>query len=711
MPLNWSTTFCDYSEFAANSRTAAQQLGYTMMAPFIFAAAMLNFGITMSSVIFEDESGLRVILRCMGMRSLPYWSSWILWHLLFASLLASVLCTSGLLMGIDMFQRNSFGVLFLLFYLFESAMVGGAYLSAVFIRRAHPATTYTLCVFVVGWICQTVVAFGFPYTTDFRQAAPYSYYIMSLLPWNLLSKGVKDLASAASAVSQGSSAFGISWATRYSYCVSDGAETFQGMADALDPSYHSFNCVMPVGEVLEWLFGLHVVFITLSVILEVKRLSIAGMRVSLPRRLLSMLRRKSQSPSTPDEGHAPPDPGRVDEAVKEEEQRVRRLQQEHLAGHPTPATASDSPQPSASPAPADDSVLIMGLSKTYAGGKQALKDVWYSMRRSEIFCLVGANGAGKTTTLNILTGCLPPSSGDATVEGLSVGRQTSAVRDLMGVCPQFDVLWNRLTVQEHLQLYADIKGVPVSECSDSVAELIKRVGLTKAADKWAGRCSGGMRRRLSVAIALLGNPKIIYLDEPTTGMDPINRRHVWNVIQAAKQHSTIALTTHSLEEADILSDRVAVMGEGRLQYIGSSLRMKRKFGSGYLVTISFQPAEPPPEDRLARGNSAMRREVAEAERARRQGMRAEVKYAVLSKLMVLMTLEENEKYMRFRVRFSEDDQLGEVLEELERKAGHWGIANVEVGLPSLEEAVLELMSAVKRTSTLAALPASKKAAA
>eukprot|EP00873_Tetraselmis_striata_P007092 jgi/Tetstr1/427356/TSEL_017523.t1 len=586
------------------------------------------------------------------------------------------LAPTGLLMGIDMFQRNSFGVLFLLFYLFESAMVGGAYLSAVFIRRAHPATTYTLCVFVVGWICQTVVAFGFPYTTDFRQA--YSYYIMSLLPWNLLSKGVKDLASAASAVSQGSSAFGISWATRYSYCVSDGAETFQGMADALDPSYHSFNCVMPVGEVLEWLFGLHVVFITLSVILEVKRLSIAGMRVTLPRRLLSMLRRKSQSPSTPDEGHPPPDPGRVDEAVKEEEQRVRRLQQEHLAGHPTPATASDSPQPSASPAPADDSVLIMGLSKTYAGGKQALKDVWYSMRRSEIFCLVGANGAGKTTTLNILTGCLPPSSGDATVEGLSVGRQTSAVRDLMGVCPQFDVLWNRLTVREHLQLYADIKGVPVSECSDSVAELIKR---------------------------------IIYLDEPTTGMDPINRRHVWNVIQAAKQHSTIALTTHSLEEADILSDRVAVMGEGRLQYIGSSLRMKRKFGSGYLVTISFEPAEPPPEDRLARGNSAMRREVAEAERARRQGMRAEVKYAVLSKLMVLMILEENEKYMRFRVRFSEDDQLGEVLEELERKAGHWGIANVEVGLPSLEEAVLELMRAVKRTSALAALPASNKAAA
>jgi ABC-type multidrug transport system ATPase subunit len=167
-------------------------------------------------------------------------------------------------------------------------------------------------------------------------------------------------------------------------------------------------------------------------------------------------------------------------------------------------------------------------------------------------------GAGKTTTIHCLTGVLPFTRGEALVYGNSIATPAGldAARPLIGICPQFDTgLWDHLTGREHLQLFASIKGLPRKVRSIEADLLLEEVKLTEAGNITAGAYSGGMKRRLSVSLALLGDPKVVYLDEPTTGLDPISRRHLWDLIDKAKRGRAIVLTTHSMEEADILGDR------------------------------------------------------------------------------------------------------------------------------------------------------------
>jgi ABC-type multidrug transport system ATPase subunit len=163
----------------------------------------------------------------------------------------------------------------------------------------------------------------------------------------------------------------------------------------------------------------------------------------------------------------------------------------------------------------------------------------------------------------------------------------SNIRRMIGVCPQFDILWDALTAKEHVQLFASIKGLPPSTIKSVAEQSLAQVKLSQAANVRAGSYSGGMKRRLSVAIALIGDPKLVFLDEPTTGMDPITRRHVWDIIEEAKKGRAIVLTTHSMEEADILSDRIAIMAKGKLRCIGTSIRLKSKFGTGYIANVNF----------------------------------------------------------------------------------------------------------------------------
>ncbi|MCD7471869.1 hypothetical protein HAX54_012613 [Datura stramonium] len=162
------------------------------------------------------------------------------------------------------------------------------------------------------------------------------------------------------------------------------------------------------------------------------------------------------------------------------------------------------------------------------------------------------------------------------------------IRRMMGVCPQFDILWDVLSGEEHLQLFANIKGLDPTSIDMVVAQLLSQSKITKVSAKMRScSYSGGMKRQLSVAIALVGDPKLVILDEPTTGMDQINRRHVWDIIENAKKGRAVILTTHSMEEADVLSDRIAIMAKGRLRCIGTSIRLKSKFGSGFIATVGF----------------------------------------------------------------------------------------------------------------------------
>jgi len=231
-------------------------------------------------------------------------------------------------------------------------------------------------------------------------------------------------------------------------------------------------------------------------------------------------------------------------------------------------------------------IVIKNLNKAYKD-KVAVVDLCLALQNRECFGLLGPNGAGKTTTISILTGLYMPTKGSARVGGYDISTSMDKIHQIMGVCPQFDTLWETLTANETLLFYARLKGANRNSEKDEVMQYLKQVGLEQAADLQVHELSGGMKRRLSVAVALVGNPRVIFLDEPTTGLDPDSRRSLWDVLLEVKKDKCIILTTHSMEEADVLCTRIGIMSHGILKCIGSNVRLKNKFGEGYTLKLNF----------------------------------------------------------------------------------------------------------------------------
>ncbi|KAJ3213533.1 hypothetical protein HDU67_002781 [Dinochytrium kinnereticum] len=231
-------------------------------------------------------------------------------------------------------------------------------------------------------------------------------------------------------------------------------------------------------------------------------------------------------------------------------------------------------------------LVVSHMRKVYAGRrglgpKLAVKDVTFAAEQGVIFGLLGPNGAGKTTLISILTGLYEASSGNATLAGFNYKSEQQSVYKVIGVCPQFDILWDELTVGEHLYFYARLKGIPKKEEKLAVAKALENVSLTTLENRKTKGLSGGEKRRLSIAIALIGDPAVVFLDEPTTGLDPEVRRLIWNIVQNAREGKTIILTTHSMEEAEALCQRIGIMAKGTLRCLSNPIRLKDLYGSGF----------------------------------------------------------------------------------------------------------------------------------
>lgn len=222
-------------------------------------------------------------------------------------------------------------------------------------------------------------------------------------------------------------------------------------------------------------------------------------------------------------------------------------------------------------------------------GKAAVRDLSLNLYEGQITVLLGHNGAGKTTTLSMLTGLFPPTSGRAYVSGYDISKDMAQIRKSLGLCPQHDILFDNLTVAEHLYFYAQLKGLSRQKCPEEVKRVLHVLGLEDKQDSRSRFLSGGMRRKLSIGIALIAGSKVLMLDEPTSGMDAISRRAIWDLLQQHKSDRTILLTTHFMDEADLLGDRIAIMAKGELQCCGSSLFLKQKYGAGYHMTLVKEP--------------------------------------------------------------------------------------------------------------------------
>ena len=524
---------------------------------FVLMGTLFSFYIQCSNLVVEKEKKLKLQLKMMGTRDTPMWLAWWLIFVFEAFVLAMIWVGTGAMVQFSIFLNTDFAVMFCFFFTLGLALAGFASFLSTFLRSTTGALGMSLFLFMVNWLIGGALT-RILYTNLIPRSARNA---LSLLPSILYNKAYGDLNDAVGAKGKG-----MRWEhlsdNDYdcpSYCALFCLCDYTPVDD--DPINGEPFYIFPIGECMEWFVFDWLLYAILAVYLDNVVPNAYGRRQPLWYLCLpsywGFKRPANIDTSTPvsDEGHA------YDDDVLREQDRV--------------LAATDS----------GDAIRIVNLCKRFKKFT-AVHKINFGVQNDSLFCLLGHNGAGKTTTFNMLSGMFPPTYGDAFIFGKSVRHELRQVQGMMGICPQHDVLWEELSAREHLELFAGLSLVESSEVPKKIAYFLEAVDLLEAANIPCGKYSGGMKRRLSVACSLIADPRVVYLDEPTTGMDPVNRRGVWDVIEKAKKNRVVVLTTHAMEEADTLGDVISIMSRGRLHCLGTSLHLKNKFGSGYQLDVT-----------------------------------------------------------------------------------------------------------------------------
>ncbi|XP_010667296.1 ABC transporter A family member 2 isoform X2 [Beta vulgaris subsp. vulgaris] len=653
--FSWTIGFKEFAHPARDPFSAIGTIGPT----FFLAVAMFGFVFQLSSLVMEKELKLRLGMSMMGLYDTAYWMSWLAWEGVLVVVSSTFIVLFGKMFQFDFFLHNNTTILFLVFFLFQLNMTVFAFALSAFISQSCSATNIGFYNFIIGIISEIVTTIGFPYNNRFSQTYRV---IWSLYPPNLFAKALHTLTKA-SRIHQDS---GMSWSQRTRCAPNDD------------------NCILTMNDIFIWLLGTSVMWFVLALYFDNIIPNPNGVRKSVfyfmyPGYWTGKGGSKAEEGglctcfhSSSQLEHPTPE----DEDVLQEENIVKQQAHEGVVD-------------------SNIAIQICGLAKAYPRSTtlgccickktppyHALKGLWLNLAEDQLFCLLGPNGAGKTTAINCLTGITPITNGDALVQGHSIRNSVgmSRIRKMIGVCPQFDILWDVLTGEEHLNLFANIKGLHCEAISMVVQNSLTEVRLINAAKMRASSYSGGMKRRLSVAIALVGDPRVIILDEPTTGMDPISRRHVWDIIEKAKRGRSIILTTHSMEEADTLSDRIGIMVKGKLRCIGTSIRLKSRFGTGFVAHLTF------------------------AENVNGISARGDANYMSSSAAVIqffkhrlgVVPKEENQSFLSFVIPHEKEQLLTKFFEELEERLGEFGIVDIQLGLTSLEEVFLNIEGQAKK---------------
>ncbi|KAJ3217033.1 ATP-binding cassette sub- A member 1 [Dinochytrium kinnereticum] len=516
---------------------------------FFFCSMMVIFINIINQILMEKELKLRHAMEMMGLKTFVYWTSHIISH---SVVIFSASCTTvilGYIFQFKAFVYTEASVLLLVFFLYAEAMMFFGFFITSLLRRARVGVLVGIFIFIVGLLFQSFV-----------------FSVLMLLPFFNFGKIFLDIMSLTTGkldvlTSTYIPGPGFPWSSLFQPIPKDFLPIYPSGSSPAIPlpigAVHNLLANIAIYGVLTWYFD-NVIPNEYGYYLP----PWTDKTVSASDWL-----RRELSFSTADA---------YQDADEDDDVRTERE-----------ATCSVGTSPE---------VKIVNIRKVYQNSifktkvdKVAVQSLCISMKKGKLLALLGQNGAGKSTTMNILSGLTKSTSGDAHVFGYSVRTQMNSLRKIMGVCPQHDILFNDLTAREHILLYAGLKGVPQKMVANLLEARLEAVRLHTVANQRAGTYSGGMKRRLSMVISTIGDPKIIYLDEPTTGMDPVNRRHVWSFIENFKKDRVIVLTTHSMEEADILGDRIAVMSHGRLRAIGTSLALKRKKGAGYRISLVVDP--------------------------------------------------------------------------------------------------------------------------
>lgn len=594
--VNVSTFPRFYQQPSRASRLAA---GATI---FIYCAITIQFVMLLYNVVSEKDLKLRQGLKLIGLKDSVYWFSWALTGIIIAFLSTCVLMATGYACQLEFFFNTNFFINFFLFLVYSISMVPLAFVASVFIGTVKAAVNCGMVVFVVGMMVISLLTNPFLQVQLYENIKPL-VLVLSFLPPFHLAKAMSDIGAASSDTDMNGLpqvSFHFGWhelfqkreVLVFDLSFGSGSNSSSHNFD-MPPTFYSFGGLLWTAilyGVLSWyldavLKGNHGIprklyFCFLPsywldwIPYYSSRIQIAPHSRRGSSDLVQVSDRQAKKRDGEGEKEEDGEEGSVDSEGSNEASAL--LRNGRLYGSQN-----------------GQALRIHQLKKTFPGDccsctkkevKPAVDGLSMCAEEHQVLALLGHNGAGKTTTINMLIGLLQPDMGDAYFYNLSVCDNLDAVRSILGVCPQHDVLWGDLTALEHMRLFANLKDIPKAVMEEEIATLLANVELDKVANNYVKTYSGGMKRRLSVALSFLGNPRIMFLDEPTTGMDPKIRRHIWNLILRMKRNRVIIMTTHSMEEADILGDNIAIMANGQLKVMGTSVNLKNRF-AGYKVEV------------------------------------------------------------------------------------------------------------------------------
>ncbi|KAF9992881.1 ATP-binding cassette sub- A member 1 [Entomortierella chlamydospora] len=574
---------------------ASDEVVSSLGAMFFFCSTMVIFICVLNQIVTEKELHLRHSMQMMGLKTLVYWLSWWLSNALLVLVNAVIICGFGIAFGFTVFSNSNFLALLITFFLFGLSMVTMAFWITTMVKASRTAILIGIFLFIIGLLFESMV-FSNSYVGYIWYDSGTSVvakYVLMFIPFFNFGKVFLDMSLFAT---------GRLDILTETYIPGPGfhwSDMYNQIPTSYTPTYNAERTRHPdvPAPIQSWYFML--MNIGVFAILTLYFDQVVADDYGNKRHPFFFL-----DPSFYGFHFRKKLTGRDWIAAQETDKAKRDSRRKKMnKNHELPCEDEDDDDVNAERLLALDpsfetQARICNLQKIFQESafrkspldKIAVKDLCLTLQEGKLLALLGQNGAGKSTTMNMLSGLTKSTGGDAMFYGLSMNSEMAEIRSMMGVCPQHDILFGDLTAEEHIQLYAGLKNVPKHEIPRLAEERLKAVRLWQVKDKLSHTYSGGMKRRLSMVISTLGDPKIIFLDEPTTGMDPTNRRHVWSFIEKFKQGRIIILTTHSMEEADILGDRICVMAHGRLRAIGNSIHLKNKFGAGYRISLVTDPS-------------------------------------------------------------------------------------------------------------------------
>ncbi|XP_032366681.1 retinal-specific phospholipid-transporting ATPase ABCA4 isoform X4 [Etheostoma spectabile] len=551
---------------------------------FMVLAWVYSVSMIVKSIVLEKELRLKETLKAMGVTNGVIWSTWFIDSFLMMGTSTALL--TAIIIGGRVLNYSNGVILFLFLLTFTTATIMQCFLLSVFFNQANLAAA-----------CCGIVYFAL--------------YLPHIFCFAWQDRITKDMKISVSLLSQVAFGFGTEYLSRYEE-QGVGLQWDNIQTSPLEGDEFSFLtsiCMMGLDTVLyavlAWYldsvfpgqYGIgrpfYFPFLPCYWINSVTPAS-NNNKLELNKRGFHHLANKEQGEQQKREEEEDQDQENDPETAPtlEETESCEHLDQRDGLEKENQAEAEQTQdtdgQPFFEAEPADlvKGVCIQNLVKVFGkSSAPAVDGLSISFYESQITAFLGHNGAGKTTTMSILTGMFPPTSGTATIYGKDIRTDMDTIRLSLGMCPQHNTLFQHMTVAEHILFYSLLKGRPAAEAGEEVENVLQDLGLPHKRDELTQNLSGGMQRKLSVALAFVGGAKVVILDEPTSGVDPYSRRSIWDLLLKYRTGRTVIMSTHHMDEADLLSDRVAIISQGRLYCCGSPIFLKNCFGAGFYLTV------------------------------------------------------------------------------------------------------------------------------